>query len=49
MQKLFTEALAEMNTTYSGSGCILLTEEDGEWVFDDDVFKQELYRSIGLS
>lgn len=49
IQKLFTEALAEMNTTYSGSGCILLTEKDGEWVFDDDTFKQELYRSIGLS
>lgn len=49
MQKIFSEALAETNTTYSGSGCILLTEEDGEWVFDDDVFKQELYRSIGLS
>ena len=49
MQKLFSEALAETNTTYSGSGCILLTEEDGEWVFDDGAFKQELYRSIGLS
>ena len=49
MQSLFSEALAEMNMTFSGSGCIMLTEKDGEWVFDDDAFKQELYRTIGLN
>lgn len=48
MQKLFSEALSKMDETFGGSGCILLTEKDGEWVFDDDAFRQELYRTIGL-